>query len=126
MKSINQQYFFQFKKDFLLKIIFSKLRKMGQYFWFYNLTRLVPNKKGIPSNGGLMWISHLNRMEDEWIIDVFNEIIRINGWDPNDTIIARGDYKDNFVLHLGQILDEDIDLSGFEDAIDELDEIIQN
>ena len=74
---------------------------MGQYFYFFNITKNIKNTKGIRTNYDFLWVKNLHLFQYCDIINVFEELIAENDWSYNDGIIARGNKGTNLFFEKG-------------------------
>jgi hypothetical protein len=65
---------------------------MGQYYKFVNTTKQQESQVALPFNFGLSWAKNLENYSQEELKEKFEFVRQQNNWDPEDQIIAIGDY----------------------------------
>lgn len=69
---------------------------MGAYFYFHNRNTGEESSIGLKCNGGLSWAANFDMYSEEEQIEVFEEVIKGNGW-STDEVEAAGDNWTTFV-----------------------------
>ncbi len=86
---------------------------MGVYYFFYNVTRKQSNELPIKGHGDCTFVAKFNSLSEDYIIQVFNNVITDNNWANTDIIHA---YPDNHYCPSVKYINDIIEYEANEDS----------